>query len=106
MTPAMPIEEFYAVLGDTDTATEASQLLSKVARNGEDIAYWTHIAAGVAGAFGDALPVEGLIEAANETARTGTVTGVLADALNWSAKEGENLRCDDACQHKSQRGLE
>ena len=84
-------EEFYAVLGDTDTATEASQLLSKVARNGENIAYWTHIAAGVAGAFGDALPVEGLIEAANETARTGTVTGVLADALNWSAKEGETF---------------
>lgn len=44
---------------------------------------WTRIAAGVYGTFGDALPIEGLIEAANETAKTGKVTGVLADAINW-----------------------
>lgn len=75
--------EFYKILGDTDTATEASQLLASLARNEEDIAKWTDIAAGVYGTFGDALPIEGLIEAANETAKTGKVTGVLADALNW-----------------------
>ena len=45
---------------------------------------WTRIAAGVYGTFGDALPIEGLIEAANETAKTGKVTGVLADAINWA----------------------
>ena len=38
------------------------------------------------GTFGDALPIEGLIEAANETAKTGQVTGVLADALNWAGE--------------------
>ena len=75
--------EFYKILGDTDTATEASQLLSKLTTDGEDIAYWTHIAAGVFGEFGDSLPIEGLIEASNETAKTAQVTGVLADALNW-----------------------
>lgn len=75
--------EFYKILGDTDTATEASQLLSKLTTDGEDIAYWTHIAAGVYGEFGDSLPIEGLIEASNETAKVGQVTGVLADALNW-----------------------
>lgn len=75
--------EFYKILGDTDTATEASQLLSKLSTDGEDIAYWTHIAAGVFGEFGDSLPIEGLIEASNETAKTAKVTGVLADALNW-----------------------
>ena len=76
-------KEFYSILGDTDTATEASQLLAQIATNGEDIAYWSHIAAGVSGTFGDALPIESLIEAANETARVGRVTGTLADALNW-----------------------
>ena len=76
-------EGFYAILGDTDTATEASQLLAQLIDNEEDIAKWTEIAAGVYGTFGDALPIEGLIEAANETAKTGKVTSVLADALNW-----------------------
>lgn len=84
-------KEFYSILGDTDTATEASQLLAQLATNGEDVAYWTHIAAGVSGTFGDSLPIESLIEAANETAKTGTVTGTLADALNWGALAGETF---------------
>lgn len=75
--------EFYKILGDTDTATEASQLLAQLAENEQDITKWTNIAAGVYGTFGDALPVEGLIESANETAKVGQVTGSLADALNW-----------------------
>lgn len=76
--------QFYAILGDTDTATEASQLLSKLTQNEQDVSKWTRIAAGVNGTFGDSLPIEGLIEATNETAKVGQVTGVLADALNWS----------------------
>lgn len=75
--------EFYKILGDTDTATEASQLLARLAKSEEDVAKWTSIAAGVAGTFGDALPIEGLIESANETAKVGQITGSLADALNW-----------------------
>ena len=75
---------FYAILGDSDTATEASQLLAKLTRSEEDITKWTKISAGVLGTFGDSLPIEGLIEASNETAKVGTVTGVLADALNWA----------------------
>lgn len=74
---------FYAILGDTDTATEASQLLANMAKTEKDVATWTRIAAGVHGTFGDSLPIEGLVESANETARTGKVTGVFADALNW-----------------------
>ena len=75
---------FYAILGDTDTATEASQLLANMAKNEEEVTKWTRIAAGVHGTFGDSLPIEGLVESANETARTGQVTGVFADALNWA----------------------
>lgn len=74
---------FYAILGDTDTATEASQLLAQLAENEQDVSTWARIAAGAHGAFGDSLPIEGLIESANETAKVGEVTGVLADALNW-----------------------
>lgn len=74
---------FYAILGDTDTATEASQLLAQLAENEQDVSTWARIAAGAHGTFGDSLPIEGLIEASNETAKVGEVTGVLADALNW-----------------------
>lgn len=73
----------YAVLGDNDTATESAQLLARLATNSEDVASWTDIAAGVVGTFGDALPINSLIEASNETAKVGQVTGALADALNW-----------------------
>lgn len=82
---------FYAIMGDTDAATEASQLLAQMAENERDVSTWARIAAGVQGSFSGALPIEGLIEAANETAKVGEVTGVLADALNWGALAGEKF---------------
>lgn len=95
---------FYEILGDTDTATEASQLLAKLVENEEDIVEWTGIAAGVYGTFGDSLPIEGLIEASNETAKVGTVTGVLADALNWAGiSEDEFNEKLAACTSESER---
>ena len=81
---------FYSILGDTDTATEASQLLSQLARSQEDVSKWTKIAAGVSGKFGDSLPINSLVESANESLRTGKITGVLADALNWAGKVSED----------------
>ena len=95
---------FYAILGDTDTATEASQLLAKLAENEQDVSTWTRIAAGVSGTFGDSLPIEGLIEAANETAKVGTVTGQLADALNWAGiMEDDFNEKLEACGSESKR---
>ena len=81
---------FYSILGDTDTATEASQLLSQLARSQEDVSKWTKIAAGVSGKFGDSLPINSLVESANESLRTGQVVGTLADALNWAGKVSED----------------
>ena len=95
---------FYSILGDTDTATEASQLLAQLAENEEDVAKWTEIAAGVSGTFGDSLPIESLIEAANETAKVGEVTGTLADALNWvGISEDEFNEKLAACSDESER---
>ena len=96
--------DFYKILGDTDTATEASQLLAKLAESEEDVAKWTNIAAGVSGTFGDSLPIESLIEASNETAKVGTVTGTLADALNWAGiSEDEFNEKLAACTDESDR---
>ena len=96
--------EFYKILGDTDTATEASQLLAQLAENAQDVSTWTQIAAGVSGTFGDSLPIEGLIEASNETAKVGEVTGSLADALNWvGISEDQFNEKLAACSSESER---
>ena len=78
-------DELYAVLGDSDRAVEASGNLAQLAKTQQDLTNWTTIATGVYSTFGDGLPIESLTEAANETAKVGTVTGTLADALNWSS---------------------
>lgn len=75
--------DFYKILGDSDTAAESTQLLAELAENEKNVDKWTRTATGVMGTFGDSLPINSLIEASNETAKVGTVTGVLADALNW-----------------------
>lgn len=75
----------YRVVGDTDQATEAANLIANMAKNQKELQQWTTILTGVFGTYGDSLPVESLAETAAETAKTGTVTGSLADALNWSS---------------------
>lgn len=79
-------KELYKVFGEDDRAVEAANLISKMSDNQKDLNDWVTITAGVYGQYQDSLPVEGLAEASNETAKTGQVTGVLADALNWSSE--------------------
>lgn len=74
----------YRFLGDTKAATEASALLAKITTNEKELAEWTKICQGAYASFGDSLPIEGFIEASNESLRVGKVTGQLADALNWA----------------------
>lgn len=76
--------DFYAVLGESDRSVEAANHLAKLTNSQQGLSEWTTIATGVFATFGDSLPIEGLTEAANETAKVGKVTGPLADALNWA----------------------
>ncbi len=84
-------EEFYGILGDEGQATEAVAFLAKLTDNEKDLATWTDIATGVYAEFGASLPIEGLTEAANETAKVGAVTGPLADALNWAGESEDKF---------------
>lgn len=77
-------KDLNAVLGDTGKAVEAANHLAKLTDNEKELSTWTDICTGVYATFGDSLPIEGLTEAANETAKVGQVTGPLADALNWA----------------------
>ena len=98
-------KELQSVLGDTDVAVEAANHLAKLVDNEKDLAKWSgEILPGVFATFGDSLPIEGLTEAANETAKVGAVTGPLADALNWAGvsedKFNESL---EACSDEQER---
>lgn len=88
-TASKTYNDFYGILGDPGQTTEAVSHLAKLAKTEEDLAKWTDIAAGVYGTFGSSIPIESLTEAANETAKTGELTGALSDALSWS---GTNVK--------------
>ena len=92
------------VLGDSGQAVEASNHLAKLCTNAAELADWTNICTGVYATFGDSLPIEGLTEAANETAKTGALTGGLADALNWAGVNEEAFQEKlDACNSERER---
>lgn len=92
------------VLGDSGQAVEAANHLAQLATNEKDLTKWTDICTGVYATFGDSLPIEGLTEAANETAKTGALTGGLADALNWAGmSEDEFQKKLDSCNSEQER---
>ena len=96
--------DLYRVLGDSDVATEAAGHLAKLTTNQKELEQWTTICQGVYATFGDSLPIEGLTEAANETAKTGALTGGLADALNWAGISEEQFQEKlDACNTEAER---
>lgn len=97
--------DLVGILGETDQSVEAANHLAKLVENEKDLATWTgDILPGVFATFGASLPIEGLTEAANETAKVGQVTGPLADALNWAGvqedKFNESLK---ACNTEQER---
>lgn len=96
--------DLYRVLGDGGQATEAAQHLAKLTNNEKDLSEWTNICKGIYGTFGASLPIESLTEAANETAKVGTTTGALSDALNWAGiSEDEFNEKLAACNTEAER---
>ena len=96
--------ELYGILGDDGQATEAAAHLAKLTNNEKELATWTDIATGVYATFGDSLPIENLTEAANETAKTGAITGGLADALNWAGVSEDEFQASlDKCSTEQER---
>lgn len=97
-------KSLYSILGDEGQATEAAAHLAQLTNSQEELAQWTDIATGVYATFGDSLPIENLTEAANETAKTGQITGGLADALNWAGESEEEFQAKlDAASSEQER---
>lgn len=96
--------DLYAVVADEGKATEATAHIAKLAKSQEDLNKWTNICTGVYATFGDSLPIENLTEAANETAKTGKITGGLADSLNWCGVSEEKFQASlDKCSNEQER---
>lgn len=97
-------QDLQAVLGETDVSVEAANHLAVMTDNEKELQTWTDICTGVFTTFGDSLPIEGLTEAANETAKVGQVTGPLADALNWAgiSEDEFNAKLED-CTNEQER---
>jgi phage-related minor tail protein len=96
--------DLNAVLGDSAQATEAAQHLALLTDSEKELQTWTDICTGVYATFGEALPIESLTEASNETAKTGILTGGLVDALNWAGESEEEFQAKlDACTTEQQR---
>lgn len=97
-------QDLQSVLGETDVSVEAANHLAVMTNNEKDLQTWTDICTGVFATFGDSLPIEGLTEAANETAKVGAVTGPLADALNWAGiSEDDFNKKLEACTNEQAR---
>lgn len=96
--------DLYRVLGESDVSIEAANHLAQLTTSQKDLSEWTTICQGVYATFGDSLPIEGLTEAANETAKTASVTGSLADALNWAGISEDDFNAQlAACNSEAER---
>ena len=103
-TATKTYNDLYRVLGDDGAATEAAQQLGKLTTNQENLSEWTRIAQGAYSVFGETLPISSLAEAANETAKSGVLTGALTDSLVWCGVAEEEFQAKlDACNTEAER---
>lgn len=77
-------EDLYGVLGDETAANTTISNFMAMGASTETLDSLLNSSMGIWAQYGDSIPLDGLAEAINETAKVGTVTGTLADALNWA----------------------
>lgn len=103
-TASAVYSDMVGLLGETDQSVEAANHLAELTSNTQELSEWGTIAAGVYAKWGDSLPLEGLTEAANHTAKLGEVQGPLADALEWAGYSTEEMNAKlAACNSEQER---
>lgn len=81
---AQSYRQLYGVLADDQTAATTTANLQAMGLSQKELTNLTNGAIGAWATYGDSIPIDGLAEAINETAKVGTVTGTFADVLNWA----------------------
>lgn len=97
-------EEFYKVAADEGQAAEATSHLSGLVNSQEQLQGALNGVIGAWVEYGDSIAIEGLAEAANETAKTGQLTGQMADAINWAGESEDEFQASlDKCSTEQER---
>lgn len=97
-------KELIGVLGDTQSAATTTANLQAIGLEQSQLMQITKGAIGAWARYGDSIPIDGLAESINETIKTGTVTGNLADMLNWAGtSEDEFNEKLEQCSDNSER---
>lgn len=97
-------KELIGVLGDTQSAATTTANLQAIGLEQSQLTQITKGAIGAWARYGDSIPIDGLAESINETIKTGTVTGNLADMLNWAGtSEDEFNEKLEQCSDNSER---
>lgn len=96
--------QLYGVLGDDQTSATTTANLQALGLSQKQLTDLTNGAIGAWATYGDSIPIDGLAEAINETAKAGTVTGTFADVLNWAGKSEDDFNKKLAsCKTESER---
>lgn len=96
--------DLYAITADETLSSTAVANMSAMGLSTEQTSTLVHAATGIWAQYGDSIPLDGLMESINETSAVGTVTGNLADALNWaSISEDEFNEKLAACSTEQER---
>lgn len=77
-------QDLFAITNDSTLSSTAVANMSAMGLSVDQTNSLVQSATGIWAQYGDSIPLDGLMEAVNETANVGTVTGTLADALNWA----------------------
>lgn len=96
--------QLYGVLADNQTAATTTANLQALGLEQEQLNQLINGTIGAWATYGDSIPIDGLAEAINETAKVGTVTGTFADVLNWAGTSEDefNERLAE-CSSQSER---
>ncbi len=110
-------QQLYGILGDDQTAATTTANLQALGFEQEKLQKIMEASVGAWATYGDSIPIDGLAEAINETAKVGTVTGTLADVLNWAGVSEDEFnarlegigdaagRADEILKQLSSQGL-
>ena len=81
--------QLYGVLGDETATTTTISNFEKLGVSMQDMDSLLDSATGIWAVFGDSIPLDGLAESVNETAKVGQITGTMADAINWASASND-----------------
>ena len=90
-TSKKTFDDLYAVLGDSQAATEASMHLSQFAKNEKELEEMTNSLTGAYARFGGSLPLENIAEGAATTLTLGKANAGMVDAIEFAGGSVEEF---------------